>query len=588
MFITEDYSRKKPIEELNQLFAKYSFVKETDRSSAYYLEYNVFEKEYARHSNILVIDLLEFGESKCDRLKSLLKISKNLSHPNLIKIRDYWIHEDSMYVVVNEILGIRLDRFIDQGRLSLKRTLEISIQLAALLEYMHEEKIYHGGIWPKSVYVDSNYFVSVDPPFLSYFLFNRFTDDFRKSEASSYVTLDKEVESLGRKDDIRALGSLVCYLATGYAPDMMPSTKWVEYGLDEKLVDLVGRSTNDEKFRQFTMVDEVIERLEAVQTSRFAAGISNVSMKTKMHRLKATSKWAADTAVISGLKASPQAKEFEYDTQVEEHEKLLNKRYRVGACVQAEGTSKIFEAEDRHMANRKIWIHVLDFNGSPDWSYNFRVLAQKLYEVRHPHICQVFDYALLEEIAYISSQREGGDRLSTFRKRHRFRVADIKQFIYQILGALATAQQCGFQCYSLNPETISVYAHPDGGYFYRLLCVGGYQLMSLDHAEDALLDSLKHPEWLAPEVFNGELKGFRTTQFILGNIIYQLMFGYHPCENLSLENAYIAHSSIEGIPFPDGLEPQMQELADWVKIMIHRDPIMRFETPEQMAREIFN
>ena len=194
----------------------------------------------------------------------------------------------------------------------------------------------------------------------------------------------------------------------------------------------------------------------------------------------------------------------------------------------------------------------------------------------------MFDYALLEESGYISCQKEDGDRLSHFSKRHRYTQSDVKQFIAQVSGALAAAHKAGFHTYFLSPETVSVYAHPEGGYFYRVLCVGYEQIMGLGKSLKGRLKLLKKPESLAPEMNNGELLGFKTTQFIFGNMIYKLLFGYHPCENMTLKDAAAAHSVGGGIGFPDHVAFEAKNFSEWLKTLMHHDPEKRFETPEMM------
>ena len=576
--ISENRSSTLTIELLNKLFDKYTFIEETERSCVEFREFSVLEKIEARHMSIQVLDIAELSEADLENLKLQVHLAKNVVHPNLIKTWDYWIHDDFLYVKTSEVQGKRLDLFLEDDRLSLKRNLEIVIQLSSLLEHLHANKIYHTFIWPKSIYVDSNYFVFVDPVYLARFFFEINQDHHRKGTASSFLSVDGLEPGGERAADIRSVCALVCYLATGYAPDMIEQSEWGEYGLDEKLIELVGRGVGSESFHCYTMVDELTEVLEAAQDARFVSSMHSTGyIKTKMHRLKATSEWSMETQAINSEMLET---DFTYNEDFREN--LLNDRYELGKKAESKVFNKMFEALDRKTGNRAVLVNLFDFDGAAQWSYDFRVITQQLYSVNHPHVCQVFDYALLDEMAYISCQKEEGHKLQQFHKRYRYGAKDIKQFVDQIAGAISEAHANGFFSYFLSPETIAVYGHPDGGYFYRLLCVGHDRLYALDNDIKARLDLIFQPEYYAPEMKENELLGFKTTQFILGNIIYKLILGHHPCENLSINEAFEIHNSEEGLKLQDEDVFGNVAFAKWLRTLINRDPHKRFETPAMM------
>lgn len=581
---TENRSSQLSIDILNQLFEKYTFIEETPRSCFEFREFSALEKNEARHVSIQILDIAELSEEALEDLKKQVHLAKNLTHPNLITTRNSWINDDFLYLEISEVQAVRLDYFLEEDRLSLKRNLEISIQLSALLEHLHSEKIYHTCIWPKSIYIDENYFVFVDPVYLAKFFLEINLEHHRKGRAPSFLSLDGIAPGGERAADMRSVCALVCYLATGYAPDMIEQSQWGEYGLDEKLIELVGRGVESDSFHRYTMIEELIEMLEAVQSSRFVSSShSSGYIKTKMHRLKATSQWSTESQVLN-----KEMTETDFTYNADEDGTLLNQRYELGQRVESKVFNQVFEAVDHKGGNRPVWVQIFDFDGAPQWSYDFRVITQQLYAVNHPHVCQVFDYALLDEMGYISCQKEDGDKLLHFSKRHRYDSKDVKQFVDQIAGAISAAHACGLFSYFLSPETIAVYGHPEGGYFYRLLCVGHDRLYSLDNDIEARIKTLFQPEYYAPEMHEQELLGFKTTQFILGNIIYKLILGVHPCDNLSINEAYEIHNSEQGLDIQDDEVYGNAIFAKWLRTLTNRDPHQRFETPAMMLAAFAN
>lgn len=83
--------------------------------------------------------------------------SAGLTHPNIVNVYDVY-DDDGMYFIVMELVdGITLKDYIDQnGRLSMDKAIDFSIQIAAGLEAAHESHIIHRDIKPQNIIVAKN------------------------------------------------------------------------------------------------------------------------------------------------------------------------------------------------------------------------------------------------------------------------------------------------------------------------------------------------------------------------------------------------------------------------------------------------
>ena len=72
----------------------------------------------------------------------LWSLLSDLTHPNLPRIHDYFSEHGRSYVVMDCIAGDTLEDYLEKvvQRLPLEMVLEIGIQLAAVLDYLHNHQ----------------------------------------------------------------------------------------------------------------------------------------------------------------------------------------------------------------------------------------------------------------------------------------------------------------------------------------------------------------------------------------------------------------------------------------------------------------
>ena len=80
---------------------------------------------------------------------------------------------------------------------------------------------------------------------------------------------------------------------------------------------------------------------------------------------------------------------------------------------------------------------------------------------------------------------------------------------------------------------------------------------------------------MAPEIFDGQPDGVRSTLYMLGQLIYWAAVGGHPLAGLSLELAHAKHQAGE-IPYLRAYRADIPEVfRQWIYWLIEPDPQKR-------------
>jgi serine/threonine protein kinase len=105
----------------------------------------------------------EAGEQKVDdRMyeRHVARLSA-LRHPNILPMIDYGLSQRMRYTVSPYIPGGSLEDRLDVGGIKLDDVLCIAIEIAAALDYLHENKVIHRDLKPENILIDLNNHVYV-------------------------------------------------------------------------------------------------------------------------------------------------------------------------------------------------------------------------------------------------------------------------------------------------------------------------------------------------------------------------------------------------------------------------------------------
>lgn len=194
------------------------------------------------------------------------------SHPNIVKLYDQGEWEGGLYIAMEFIRGISLRQFIQQHSLSLKRSLDIVLQVCYALCHLHAHGIIHGDLKPENILITEDGEVkvldfgiakihSLKPSGLSF------------AGTPSYMSPEhkQSVDDLTFSSDIYSLGIITYELLTGKLSygvvnlDKLPSNlrpiveKCLAKSLDERYSDVVDLIHDLSSFFKQELSDEKID-----------------------------------------------------------------------------------------------------------------------------------------------------------------------------------------------------------------------------------------------------------------------------------------------------------------------------------------
>lgn len=136
-----------------------------------------------------------------------------LNHPNIAKVFDGGLHEQSAYIVMEQIQGVSLDQMLLQSNLSDNQKLKLFIQICLGLEHAHQNGVVHGDIKPENILIDENRQVKLID-------FNLTQNQHSQREANHLLAFSEHYASpeqksgaiIGGQSDVYSLGKLLAFL----------------------------------------------------------------------------------------------------------------------------------------------------------------------------------------------------------------------------------------------------------------------------------------------------------------------------------------------------------------------------------------
>jgi tRNA A-37 threonylcarbamoyl transferase component Bud32/tetratricopeptide (TPR) repeat protein len=83
------------------------------------------------------------------------EILRSLKHPNIVELRDFFLHGDALALVMEFVPGSDLQQYIARGtRFSVEQVMELLVQMTGALQQAHRQRIWHRDIKPANILLD--------------------------------------------------------------------------------------------------------------------------------------------------------------------------------------------------------------------------------------------------------------------------------------------------------------------------------------------------------------------------------------------------------------------------------------------------
>ncbi|HMA18605.1 MAG TPA: protein kinase [Thermoanaerobaculia bacterium] len=269
-------------------------------------------------------------------------------------------------------------------------------------------------------------------------------------------------------------------------------------------------------------------------------------------------------------------------------------QYRVTASLGAGGMGEVYRATDSRLG-RDVAIKVLpaDTAAHPDRRQRFEQEARAASALNHPNILTVYDIGEVDGTTYIAMELVEGktlrELLASGESLPTKRLLDVA---VQTAEGLAKAHAAGIVHRDLKPENVMI--SKDG--YVKILDFGLAKLTETASQDASALPTvigatepgtvMGTAGYMSPEQASGQPVDFRSDQFTLGAILYEMATGKRAFQRKTGAETLVAIMREEPEPLGQ-LAPKAPAPIRWiVERLLAKDPEERYASTKDLARDL--
>jgi predicted ATPase/predicted Ser/Thr protein kinase len=266
--------------------------------------------------------------------------------------------------------------------------------------------------------------------------------------------------------------------------------------------------------------------------------------------------------------------------------------YEILSPLGAGGMGEVYRALDTRLG-RVVAIKVLPerLSTKPDVRKRLEQEARTISKLSHPNICTLHDIGHHEGMDFLVFECVEGKTLRQLLASNTLPMRKIISIAVQVADGLAKAHETGIIHRDLKPENLIVSTETvkilDFG-LAKLASEGdelteAHSAASFQTAPGVIVGTVAY---MSPEQANGEQLDFRSDQFSLGLILYEMATGKRPFQRPTV--AQILSAVIHEDPEPIGsLNPEVPPPFCWVvERCLAKEPEKRYFSTRDLARDL--
>jgi serine/threonine protein kinase/Tol biopolymer transport system component len=268
--------------------------------------------------------------------------------------------------------------------------------------------------------------------------------------------------------------------------------------------------------------------------------------------------------------------------------------YEILSPLGAGGMGEVYRARDTRLG-REVAIKVLPeaLTSDRDRLSRFEQEARSASALNHPNIITIYEIGSADSVSYISMELVVGRTLRDLVVEGPLPAKRVLALAAQIADALAKAHEAGIIHRDLKPENLMVTREG----LVKILDFGLAKLALPESGEVSAMPTLAKPEthpgivlgtvgYMSPEQASGKQVDFRSDQFALGSILYELATGKRAFARPTTAEALVAIIREEPEPIGDR-SPQSPVALRWViERCLAKDPEDRYASTRDLARDL--
>jgi serine/threonine protein kinase/Tol biopolymer transport system component len=255
---------------------------------------------------------------------------------------------------------------------------------------------------------------------------------------------------------------------------------------------------------------------------------------------------------------------------------------------------EVYRARDPRLG-REVALKVLpeEFSADSDRLARFEQEARSASALNHPHIVTVYDVGRSDSLSYIAMELVEGRTIRELLASGPLSTRRALSIAAQAADALAKAHSAGIIHRDLKPENVIV--SRDG--FVKILDFGLAKLAAPESGELSAMPTQVKAEtvpgtvlgtvaYMSPEQASGLPLDFRSDQFSLGSIIYEMAAGEKPFRKKTAAETMTAIIREEAEPLSRAAPAAPAPYRWIVERCLAKDPDDRYASTRDLAREL--
>lgn len=211
-------------------------------------------------------------------------------------------------------------------------------------------------------------------------------------------------------------------------------------------------------------------------------------------------------------------------------------RYRLIKMLGHGGMGYVYEAEHidlgKHVAIKTLHPQVAE---GPEGRARFLQEGRAAAMLRHPHICEVFDFGQEDDNLFLVMELLDGQNLDRFLDQQGLLTAtETADLMLPVMAAVATMHEKGILHRDLKPANIFLANGPYGDVAAKVLDFGIAKLTEGLPAAQTTAGMLGTAHYVSPEQVRGKPLDARSDQYSLGVILYEMLSGAKPFDGANI------------------------------------------------------
>jgi serine/threonine protein kinase len=259
--------------------------------------------------------------------------------------------------------------------------------------------------------------------------------------------------------------------------------------------------------------------------------------------------------------------------------------YRVLEPIGAGGMGKVYRARDIKL-ERDVALKILPPEvASAEAMRRFEQEARAASSLNHPNIVAIYDVGRVDSIAYIAMELVEGQTLRGLMTEGPLPLKETLRIAVKVADVLASAHEHGVIHRDLKPENVMIAR--DG--YVKLLDFGLAKVRQSFASGDRTqrLTTAGHvfgtASYMSPEQASGKPIDFRSDQFSLAVILYEMIVGERPFDRATAAETLTAIIREEAPPLPRSTDKGVRQI---IARCLAKSPQLRYASTRDLARDL--